>query len=52
MTKKEKAYLRYLCKQGESFDEIRLEVNCADSTIRAYMKQFSPINLKLKASKP
>ena len=41
MTNEEKRDLRYMCKKGWSFKEIRICVKCADSTIKSYMKQFS-----------
>jgi len=42
MTDKEKNRLRMLAKEGYSFKEIRRIVDCADSTIRRYIKVFSP----------
>lgn len=42
MTNEEKRELRQLCKEGDSFSEIKDVVDCADSTIRSYMKLFSP----------
>jgi len=42
MTNADKRELRQLCKWGDSFKEIREVVNCCDSTIREYMKLFSP----------
>lgn len=42
MTNLEKSKLRQLCKQGKSFEYIRLIVNCSDATIRRYMKVFKP----------
>ncbi len=41
MTNREKCELRQLCKEGLSFKEIRELVECADSTIKGYMKVFS-----------
>lgn len=41
MTNDEKRELRKLCKEGRSFEYIRSIVDCADSTIRRYMKVFS-----------
>lgn len=38
----EKKELRQLCAAGYSFSEIRDEVSASDSTIRRYMKLFSP----------
>lgn len=42
MIKGEKAMLRFLCRKGHSFDKIRSLVKCSDSTIKKYMKVFSP----------
>jgi len=42
MTNEDKRELRQLCKDGDSFKEIREVVACCDSTIRSYMKIFSP----------
>ena len=42
MTNKEKSELRQLAKEGLSFKEIKLLVDCADSTIRMYIKVFKP----------
>jgi len=42
MTNQDKRELRCLCKQGYSFKEIRSIVDCCDSTIKSYMKIFSP----------
>lgn len=47
MKNKEKALLRSLAKDGESFEEIRRYVDCADATIRSYIKQFKPTKLKM-----
>lgn len=40
MTNDEKAQLISFCKQGYTFSEIKIMVNCADTTIRRYMKIF------------
>ena len=40
MTNKEKDELRKLAKEGLSFKEIRGLVDCADSTIKEYIKIF------------
>lgn len=40
MTNKEKDELRRLAKSGLSFKEIRQLVDCADGTIRMYIKTF------------
>lgn len=40
MTNKEKSLLRRLAKEGLSLSEIREEIDCADSTIRRYIKIF------------
>lgn len=42
MTNREKQELRQLCKHGYSFSHIRREVECSNSTIKRYMKVFSP----------
>lgn len=42
MTNLEKAELRRFAKEGLSFDIIRDIVDCADSTIRRYIKIFKP----------
>ncbi len=42
MTNQEKKELRQMCKQGWSFEDIKDCVMCADSTIKSYMKLFSP----------
>lgn len=42
MTNLEKQELRELCKQGLSFEQVRRQVNCADSTIRQYLRVFAP----------
>ena len=42
MTNKEKSELRQLAKEGLSFKEIKLLVDCADFTIRMYIKVFKP----------
>lgn len=42
MTNKEKALLRCLAKEGKTIQEIRDYLDCADSTIRQYIKIFSP----------
>ena len=42
MTNLEKKELRQLARQGLLFEEIRAEVNCADSTIKQYIKVFAP----------
>ncbi len=41
MTNREKNDLRKLAKEGLSFKEIRELVDCADSTIRMYIKVFA-----------
>ena len=41
MTNADKRELRQLCREGLSFKEIRNLVDCADSTIRGYLKVFS-----------
>lgn len=40
MTNKQKSELRQLVKDGFSFREIRVLIDCADSTIRGYIKVF------------
>lgn len=40
MTNKEKDELRLLAREGLSFEAIRRIVDCADSTIRNYIKVF------------
>ena len=40
MTNADKKELRQLAREGWSFEEIRLLVDCADSTIRRYIKVF------------
>ena len=42
MTNKQKAELRQLTEEGLSFKEIKEIVDCADSTIREYIKTFRP----------
>ena len=42
MNYEEKRELRQLTKEGYSFREIRDIVDCADSTIRNYLKVFRP----------
>ena len=42
MTNQEKSDLRYYCRHGYSFNQIRGMVACSDSTIRKYMNTFSP----------
>lgn len=42
MTNADKNELRDLCKAGYSFKRIRELVDCSDSTIRQYLKVFSP----------
>jgi len=44
MTKKEKNHLAQLCKEGFKFEEIKRFVTCSDTTIRRYLKIFSPNN--------
>lgn len=41
MTNEQKRELRQLINQGYSFREIKGIVNCADSTIRQYIKIFA-----------
>ncbi len=41
MTNQEKKELRQFCREGLSFKEIKGIVDCADITIRNYMKVFS-----------
>ena len=38
MTNSDKKELRQLARQGYSFEQIRLVVDCADSTIKQYIK--------------
>ena len=40
MTNKQKRELRQLAKEGLSLKEIRELVDCADSTIKQYIKTF------------
>lgn len=40
MTDEEKHQLISLCKLGLSFERIRMQTSCADSTIRNYMRAF------------
>jgi len=42
MTNQDKKELKELAKQGLSFKEIKRLVICCDSTIKEYIKQFSP----------
>lgn len=42
MTNADKTELRQLAREGLSFKEIRKFVDCADSTIRGYIKVFRP----------
>jgi len=42
MTNEQKKELRLLAKEGLSFKEIRELVDCADSTIKQYIKVFNP----------
>lgn len=42
MTNEDKGELRNLCKKGYSFKDIREIVSCSTSTIKSYMKIFSP----------
>lgn len=42
MTNLEKQELRQYCKEGLNFKQIRELVNCADGTIRQYLKIFAP----------
>lgn len=51
MTNADKRELRILCKEGDSFKEIREQMDCADSTIRSYMKLFSPKRKTIKVVK-
>jgi hypothetical protein len=59
MTNEDKKDLRQLCKAGYSFEQIKGMVECADSTIKSYLKVFSPnmanyehnINYKKKEEK-
>ena len=44
MTNVQKSELRQLCKEGYSFKDIKNWVECADSTIRQYIKTFNPKN--------
>ena len=46
MTNQEKNELRQMCKQGQSFEDIRDCVDCCDLTIKNYMKIFSKVNIK------
>ena len=41
MKKLDKILLKNLCKNGNSFDYIKILVNCSDATIKRYMKIFS-----------
>lgn len=41
MTNSEKNHLRELCREGNTIDEIRLQIECSDATIRRYLKIFS-----------
>lgn len=52
MTNQEKRELRQLAKKEYSFKEIREIVDCADSTIRMYIKVFNPkTGIKLNKTK-
>ena len=42
MTNAQKKDLRLLAREGLTFKEIKLLVECCDSTIRMYIKVFKP----------
>lgn len=42
MTNRDKKELRQLARQGHSFKYIRDIVDCADSTIKQYIRVFAP----------
>ena len=48
MTNQDKLNLISACKHEWEFDDIKDKINCSDTTIRKYLKIFSPLKPKQK----